>query len=248
MKKYISLGLSLILVLGIVACGQKPQEQQEPQEPKQEEIQQTEPASTEPTTPPEEQEPKPQPVSMEPATPALDEVKDDTGVSGEAGEVEGAGNEESTAPVVELFTDCNETVYATGTVNLRSGPGTDYDKTGSLNGGQSVTRIGIGIVGGEADGWSKIQLADGVEVYVSSKYLSTTKPVVQVSNNSNGNNSKPADEPQLTEEQQEKIRQRQEQEEARRKAVEAAGGYIDEWGNTVWPSGHGTSASDFKFD
>ena len=48
---------------------------------------------------------------------------------------------------------------------------------GSLNAGDSVTRIGIGT--GEAEGWSRIQLSDGSLVYVSNKYLSTTKPVVQ---------------------------------------------------------------------
>ena len=73
------------------------------------------------------------------------------------------------------FTECNETVYATGTVNLRSGPSTDNDKVGSLSAGQSATRTGIGT--GTADGWSRIQTADGKTVYVSSNYLSTSKPV-----------------------------------------------------------------------
>ena len=31
------------------------------------------------------------------------------------------------------FEDCNETVYAIDTVNLRSGPSTDYEKIGSLS-------------------------------------------------------------------------------------------------------------------
>lgn len=73
------------------------------------------------------------------------------------------------------FTECNETVYATGTVNLRSGPGTDNDKVGSLNGGENVTRTGIGT--GSADGWSRITTSDGKTVYVSSNYLSTSKPI-----------------------------------------------------------------------
>ena len=81
------------------------------------------------------------------------------------------------AEAVDPFTEVNETVYATGTVNLRSGPSTAHDKVGSLNKSDSVTRVGIGTA--EAEGWSRIQLSDGSTVYVSNKYLSTTKPVAQ---------------------------------------------------------------------
>ena len=77
--------------------------------------------------------------------------------------------------VVLTFTDCNETVYATGTVNLRSGPSTNDEKVGALNKNQSVTRIGVGT--GDYANWSKVRLSDGSEVYVASKYLTTTKPV-----------------------------------------------------------------------
>ncbi len=86
--------------------------------------------------------------------------------------------------VVLTFTDCNETVYATGTVNLRSGPSTDDEKVGALNKNQSVTRIGIGT--GDYASWSKVKLSDGSEVYVASKYLTTTKPVSQSSSKPSG--------------------------------------------------------------
>lgn len=76
--------------------------------------------------------------------------------------------------VTLTFTDCNETVWATGTVNLRSGPSTEDNKVGSLNKNQSVTRIGIGT--GDYSNWSKVKLSDGSEVYVASNYLTTTKP------------------------------------------------------------------------
>lgn len=89
------------------------------------------------------------------------------------------------APVQrDIFTDTNETVYATGTVNLRSGPGTSYEKVGSLSWAQKVTRIGIGTE--EADGWSEVQLSDGTIVYVSNNYLSTTKPVSTSTSGSSG--------------------------------------------------------------
>ena len=79
------------------------------------------------------------------------------------------------APKVTLtFTEVNEQVRATGTVNLRSGPSTDDAKVGQLNKGQSVTRIGIGT--GDYSSWSQIKLSDGSEVYVALSYLTTTKP------------------------------------------------------------------------
>ncbi len=107
-------------------------------------------------------------------------------VNGETGEQTGeqAGEGEKAPEKVEPFTEVNETVYATGTVNLRSSYSTQSDKVGGLNKGQSATRIGVGT--GEADGWSKIQLSDGSIVYVSSKYLSTTKPASSGNGGGNG--------------------------------------------------------------
>lgn len=89
----------------------------------------------------------------------------------EAGEADGA-----TIPEYG-FTAVDETLYAKGNVNLRSGPGTSYDKVGSLSTGNMVHRVGIGT--GTADGWSQIQLSDGTLVCVSSNYLSFTKPAAQ---------------------------------------------------------------------
>lgn len=92
-------------------------------------------------------------------------------------------NEESIDTSIEsqveeiTFIDCDEVVYAISTVNLRSGPSTDYDKVGSLSVGDSVTRTGIGT--GAYENWSRVILSDGTEVYVSSKYVSTTKPAAQ---------------------------------------------------------------------
>ncbi len=80
---------------------------------------------------------------------------------------------------VQLFTEVNETVYATGTVNIRASYTADSDKLGSLSVGQSVTRTGTSIAGTEAEGWSRVELSDGSTAYVSNKYLSTTKPVAQ---------------------------------------------------------------------
>lgn len=96
-------------------------------------------------------------------------------------EVEPASEAEPEAEPEEIYTfdDCNEIVYATDTVNLRSGPSTDYEKVGSLKSGDSVVRTGIGI--DQFENWSRVVLSDGTEVYVNNNYISTTKPVIQQS-------------------------------------------------------------------
>lgn len=83
----------------------------------------------------------------------------------------------------QLFTDCSETMYATTTVNVRSSYSTNSDKLGSLTKAQSVTRTGIGT--GAAAGWSRIEF-NGKVAYVSSDYLSATKPQVNTSTGSSG--------------------------------------------------------------
>ena len=167
----LAVALSLALVLGMAGCGGQ-QAQQEPQDPDQGKVQQSEPAST--TPPVESMEVKNENDTTKPLT-ELEDIEPEEADG--AGILEGAGNAESDLEEVDPFTDVNETVYATGTVNLRSGPSTAHDKVGSLNKSDSVTRVGIGTA--DAEGWSRIQLSDGSIVYVSNKYLSTTKPVVQ---------------------------------------------------------------------
>lgn len=166
--KSLAVALSLALVLGMAGCGGQ-QAQQEPQEPDQGKVQQSEPASTIP--PVESMEVKNENDTAKP----LAELEDI-----EPKEADGAGTFEGSGSVeVELFTEVNETVYATGTVNIRASYTADSDKLGSLSVGQSVTRTGTSIAGTEAEGWSRIQLSDGTTAYISNKYLSTTKPVAQ---------------------------------------------------------------------
>lgn len=94
----------------------------------------------------------------------------------------------------KLFTDCNETLYATTTVNVRDTYSTSGNKLGSLAKAQEITRTGIGI--GDADGWSRV-VFQGQEAYVSSDYLSATKPQISkpstsTGGSSNGQTSKPS--------------------------------------------------------
>ena len=64
----------------------------------------------------------------------------------------------------------NETVYAKSNVNVRTGPSTSYDKLGQLQEGEAVKRVAIG-----SNGWSRVEY-NGKEAYVSSNYLTTSKP------------------------------------------------------------------------
>ena len=159
MKKALIYALALALALSLTACGQPKAEQPTDPAPST--------SAPEPIATPEpikDTAPEPEPEQ----TPAAPVETEDTQPPEET---------ESQEDEVQLFTEVNETVYATGTVNLRSGPSTAHDKVGSLNKSDSVTRVGIGTA--EAEGWSRIQLSDGSLVYVSNKYLSTTKPVAQ---------------------------------------------------------------------
>lgn len=174
MKKVLIFCLSAALLLVSLTACHKPQADQptEPDPPQTVTTTQADVSTPEPLA-----DPKPEPPEQAPASP--DQLSDT--IPAAPDEVEDTQPPEETEPQeaeqVQLFTEVNETVYATGTVNLRSGPSTAHDKVGSLNKSDSVTRVGIGTA--EAEGWSRIQLSDGSLVYVSNKYLSTTKPVVQ---------------------------------------------------------------------
>ena len=172
-QKILISGLSLLLTVSLVGCGGQ-QAQQEPQEPDQEKVQQTEPTST--TPPVGSMEVKNENNTAIPLT-ELEDVEPEEADG--AGTVEGAGSVESDLEEVQLFTEVNETVYATGTVNIRASYMADSDKLGSLAVGDSVTRTGIAIEGTEAEGWSRVTLSNGTTAYISNSYLNTTKPVVQ---------------------------------------------------------------------
>lgn len=162
MKKAFVYALALALALSLTACGQPKAEQP------------TDPAPStsvpEPIATPEpikDTTPEPEPEQ----TPAAPVETEDTQPPEET--------EAQEAEQVQLFTDCNETVYATGNVNIRASYTADSNKLGSLSVGQSIVRTGTSIAGTEAEGWSRVELSDGTIAYISSNYISTTKPAPQ---------------------------------------------------------------------
>ena len=156
--------LAGVMVLGLVACS--------PTDPKPTDT--STPEVTEPayTSEPEQTAPA-EPDDQEPQEPA--ETTADTGPV-----------EPTTTEIPDLFTSVNETVYATTTVNIREGFSADTDKVGSLSKGQSIVRTGIGT--GDAEGWSEVEF-NGQTAYISSDYLSTTKPAAPSSKPSGNSNS-----------------------------------------------------------
>lgn len=88
------------------------------------------------------------------------------------------------------YTDCEAVKYAQQTVNVRSGPSTDFDKVGSLSTNQEVTVTGTC----NETGWYRIVYGDGV-AYVSNKYLGDSKVEVSAppaDNGGGGNSNAPA--------------------------------------------------------
>ena len=86
----------------------------------------------------------------------------------EPSETEEPSTQAPTEPLPS-FQDVEETVYATDTVNIRSGPGTSYSVSGKLHPGQSLTRTGY------HEEWSRVLYEDEV-CYIASPYLTTEKP------------------------------------------------------------------------
>ena len=165
MKKAIIYGMSLALILSMTACGgsnenaaDQSQETSTPEVSQSMESSTPTPEQTTQTAP--ETTPTPESVS----TPARDDTTEQE----------------------QLFTDCNETLYATTTVNVRDTYSTSGNKLGSLAKAQEITRTGIGI--GDADGWSRV-VFQGQEAYVSSDYLSATKPQISKPSTSTGGSS-----------------------------------------------------------
>ena len=178
MKKALIFGLSLSLVLSLTACGGSIDNAA---------------SNTQNTTTPEVSQ------SVESSTPIPEQTTQTAPETTPTPEsVSTPAQENTTAPQENdsLFTETDETMYATTTVNVRSSYSTNSDKLGSLTKAQSVTRTGIGT--GDAAGWSRIEF-NGKVAYVSSDYLSATKPQVNTSTGSSGSSggqtSKPSSKP-----------------------------------------------------
>ena len=100
--------------------------------------------------------------------------------------VESEASEPETSEPEFTVTEVSKTLYAVQSVNVRSGPSTDYDKIGGLTTNQEVQ-----VTGQASTGWYRFTWTDGREAYVSDKYLSDSKVEKPAASEtpSNGGNS-----------------------------------------------------------
>lgn len=68
------------------------------------------------------------------------------------------------------FKSANDTMYATGDINVRKSYSSDSDKIGSLKAGDKITRTGIG-----DNGWSKVSF-NGSTGYIKTSLLTSEEP------------------------------------------------------------------------
>lgn len=176
LKSVVALMLSFAMLMTVVACGNAGDEKPE--------------ADTQPITEETEEDVNSEAdvetdLVKDPETPSAENVTeeaeetnqdDEKEVSEETSAIESDENEtepaaetenQETESVEEEEPEFEETVYATTSLNVRSGPGTEHDKVGLLKRGEATVRTEV-----LDNGWSKIQYEDE-ERYVSSEYLST---------------------------------------------------------------------------
>ena len=84
--------------------------------------------------------------------------------------VESEASEPETSEPEFTVTELNATKYATQSVNVRSGPSTDYDKIGGLTTNQEITVNGVC----DQTGWFRFDL-NGTVAFVSNRYVSDSK-------------------------------------------------------------------------
>lgn len=101
------------------------------------------------------------------------EETDKTETEATAEDTDAEVTEESKEPEITFTkTEVDETIYATTSANVRKGPSTDFDVAGRVKLGDEIKRTGI-----LDNGWSEIEYK-GATCYISSKLVSTEKPVI----------------------------------------------------------------------
>lgn len=85
------------------------------------------------------------------------------------------GSSSSSSQQKPTFSEKNDTVYATDSVNVRSSYSTSSSVIGSLEPGDSVKRTGLATKAVNGITWSRVSY-NGTTGYVSSSYLTTEKP------------------------------------------------------------------------
>ena len=118
-------------------------------------------------------------IKEEPEEETNEEIEEETEEEIEE-ETEAEIEEETPKEIADYTVEDIEakTMYASTSLNVRTGPSTEYSKAGSLSVKEAVTVTGV------ADtGWYRLDY-NGVEAYVSNKYLQDTQVAVTVASTS----------------------------------------------------------------
>lgn len=93
--------------------------------------------------------------------------------------------------LIKDVTNCNDSVIANTSVNLRNGPGTSGTSIiTTLTQGQALTRIETGMYNGlDGYNWDRVKLSDGRQGYLVSSYIEKAGTVNESNNNTNTNKS-----------------------------------------------------------
>ncbi len=149
---------ALILVSTLAACGQVSDEPLNPPENSSEPVVTLPPETTpEPVTTPEPTT-TPEPVTTPEPTTTPEPVTTTEPTTSESN------------PDDFTVEEMSATMYATISLNVRSGPSTDFDRVGALAEGEAVT-----VTGRASTGWYRIEF-NGKEGYVSNVYMTSDRP------------------------------------------------------------------------
>lgn len=190
-KNLFSILLVVVMTMALVACGSQSTNVSAPEatETVNEAVETTDTENSEAVstleTSTEVVEPESGEATSEPeqATEApVDEVASTPDSEAVESVPESEASEPETSEPEFTFTEVSKTLYAVQSVNVRSGPSTDFNKIGSLSTNQEVQVISRC----NETGWYKFIWTDGSEACVSDKYLSDSKVEVQASTNNSG--------------------------------------------------------------
>ena len=184
-KNLFSILLVVVMTMALVACGSQPTNVSAPEatETVNEVVENSETVSdSEQAT--EADEPESSEVTSEPEQ-ATEAPVDEVASTPDSEAVESEASEPETSEPEFTFTELNATKYAVQSVNVRSGPSTDFDKIGSLSTNQEITVNGVC----DQTGWFRFDL-NGTVAFVSNRYVSDSKvEVAPPANNNNGSGS-----------------------------------------------------------
>lgn len=192
-KRIFSILLVVVMTMALVACGSQPTNVSAPEatETVSEAVESTDTENSEAVSTPETStevvEPESSEATSEPEQ-ATEAPVDEVASTPDSEAVESEASEPEPNEPEFTFTEVNATKYAVQSVNVRSGPSTDFNKIGSLSTNQEVQVI----FRCNETGWYKFIWTDGSEAYVSDKYLAdekVEKPAVSETPSNGGNST-----------------------------------------------------------